>query len=86
VTSDPEQFVWMVVPCASREAARAEAERRQAVDTSEATWIYLRINGQWVAKRTPTDVESEEWKPRGRADRIASAVINFFLPGPGGSY
>jgi hypothetical protein len=49
-------FEEIVVPCIGREEAQAEAERRQAEDSAEATWIYLRVDGQWVAKRTPTDM------------------------------
>jgi hypothetical protein len=48
-------FDWAVVPCATREEAAAEADRRQAAEEGDAVWIYLRHGGQWVAKRTPHD-------------------------------
>jgi hypothetical protein len=37
------------------EAAEREARRRQASESPGVEWIYLRVDGEWVAKRTPTD-------------------------------
>jgi hypothetical protein len=51
-------FEWREIPCASESAARQEAERQQAQDSADAEWIYLRHNGEWVARRTPRD-----WQP-----------------------
>jgi len=53
-------FDWREVVCADEEAAKAEAERRQALDDAgEAEWIYLRSDrtGQWLARRTPRHLE-----------------------------
>ena len=52
----PPGFDWQVVPCNTREAAEAEAKKQQAMEREEALWIYLRIKGQWSAKRTPPDI------------------------------
>jgi hypothetical protein len=53
------------VVCASREAARAEAERQEALETnSDAEWIYLKpeASTEWVARRTPRHPEHYEAK------------------------
>lgn len=61
-STDREQadgFDWREIACASEDAAKAEAERRQSFDTPDAEWIYLRnASGQWLARRTPRD-----WQP-----------------------
>jgi hypothetical protein len=48
-------FEWTVVVCSSREAAEAEATLRQATESPLAEWIFLQVDGEWVAKRTPAD-------------------------------
>lgn len=62
VVQEPaSDFDRLEIACGSEEAARLEAERRQATDDDErAEWIYLR-NAQdvWVARRVPRD-----WKPK----------------------
>lgn len=61
-STDREQadgFDWREIACASEDAAKAEAERRQSFDTPHAEWIYLRdASGQWVARRTPRDLRA----------------------------
>jgi hypothetical protein len=61
-STDSEQadgFDWREITCASEEAAKAEAERQQSLDTRAAEWIYLRnASGQWVARRTPRDLQA----------------------------
>jgi hypothetical protein len=53
-----DKFDWREVACASGDAAKAEAERQQSVDTRNAEWIYLRnASGQWVARRTPRNLQ-----------------------------
>jgi hypothetical protein len=79
MTNERADFESTVIPCASREAAEREAQRRQADDQGDATWIYLRIDGQWAAKRTPTNLVAVE-PPRGRIDRIATVILDLFLP------
>jgi hypothetical protein len=59
-STDREQaagFDWREIACATGDAAKAEAERQQSLDTHDAEWIYLRnASGQWVARRTPRDL------------------------------
>jgi hypothetical protein len=61
-STDREQadgFDWREIACATGEAAKAEAERQQSLDTHDAEWIYLRnASGQWVAQRTPRDLRA----------------------------
>jgi hypothetical protein len=61
-STDCEQadgFDWREIACASGDAAKAEAERQQSLDTRDAEWIYLRnASGQWVARRTPRDLQA----------------------------
>ncbi len=55
----PDGFDRREIACASGDAAKAEAERQQSLDTRDAEWIYLRnANGQWVARRTPRDLQA----------------------------
>jgi hypothetical protein len=55
----PDGFAWREIACASGDAAKAEAERQQSLDTRDAEWIYLRnASGQWVARRTPRDLQT----------------------------
>jgi hypothetical protein len=72
-------FDSRVIACTSREEAQQEARRQQSQDGDAATWIYLEMNGQWIAKRTPTTLPTERrsWWERG-ADVVWSA---FFGPG-----
>ena len=66
VDAVPERapFDWILIPCASREAAAAEARLQQDADTPDAVWIYLQSGKQWVARRTPVDRESAQAAPR----------------------
>jgi hypothetical protein len=61
-STDREQadgFDWREIACASEDAAKAEVERQQGLDTRDAEWIYLRnASGQWVARRTPRDLRA----------------------------
>jgi len=57
-----EQFDERVIKCSTREEAEAEAARQQASDNDEATWIYLHVDGEWAAKRTPTNLPVEKAK------------------------
>lgn len=56
-------FDWLEVPCASRQAAWAEAKRRQESEPSDIEWIFLQngITKEWVARRTPRN--PEEFQP-----------------------
>jgi hypothetical protein len=63
---DESSFDWIVIPCTSREAAEAKARRRQATESSDVAWIYLQVDGVWVAKRTPTDTTLFPPEPRER--------------------
>lgn len=40
-----------VIACADEQSAKAEAARQQRTETDGAEWIYLRVKGQWMAKR-----------------------------------
>jgi hypothetical protein len=51
-------FDWREIACGSENAAKAEAERQQSLDTCDAEWIYLRNAGRWVARRTPRDLQA----------------------------
>jgi hypothetical protein len=66
------EFEEIIVPCSNREEAQAEAERRQAQDTPDATWIYLRIDGEWAAKRTATELPPPH---RSLADAVMDAIV-----------
>ncbi len=61
-STDREQadgFDWREIACASGDAAKAEAERQQSLETRDAEWIYLRnASGQWVARRTPRALQA----------------------------
>ncbi len=74
VAADPATPVFeeIVVPCGSREEAQAEAERQQAGDAPEATWIYLRVGEQWIAKRTPTHLPEP---PRSLGGTLIDVII-----------
>jgi len=53
-----DEFDWREVACTNEDAAKAEAERQQGLDTRHAEWIYLRnASGQWVARRTPRNLQ-----------------------------
>jgi hypothetical protein len=56
-------FDWREIVCASEDAAKAQAERQQALDDDdEAEWVYLHDEGtgQWLARRTPRHIEARE--------------------------
>jgi hypothetical protein len=76
-------FDWTVIPCASREAAEVEAKLQQAVDSADAEWIYVEVDGVWVAKRTPTDLALYPPLPDAGPDpfwkRIAKLVVSILL-------
>jgi hypothetical protein len=64
--------------CDSEDAAKAEAERQQALEVGDdAEWIYLRPEktGQWVARRTPRELETKE--------SLWELLLRNPLPGPG---
>jgi hypothetical protein len=63
---DESSFDWILIPCAGREAAEAKARRRQATESSDVAWIFLQVDGVWVAKRTPTDPTLYPPEPRER--------------------
>jgi hypothetical protein len=76
----PVPFDWTVVTCSSREAAEAEAQRRQASEPSDAVWIFLHVDGQWAAKRTPADPEAvadPQVAPTPLRSRIGDAIVDF---------
>jgi hypothetical protein len=60
-------FDWREIVCDSEDAAKAEAQRQQALDNDdEAEWIYLKPEetGIWVARRTPRHMElHRSWIP-----------------------
>ena len=58
-------FDWTEVPCASREAAWAEAKHRQELEHEDVEWIYLQAytTKQWVARRTPRDPDAYQPAP-----------------------
>ncbi|MGA2471469.1 MAG: hypothetical protein ABSG64_12370 [Solirubrobacteraceae bacterium] len=76
--AEPEPFETRVVLCVSREAAEAEAQRQQALDTDDATWIYLHVDGQWAAKRTPTDLPLDEPQHR-LVEGVVGEVVSGLL-------
>jgi len=77
------EFDWAVVPCASREEAEREAERQQQIERGNAVWIYVRVNGEWVAKRTPADPTGQRdphpsrgWRRGKIVDSVVDAVFD----------
>jgi hypothetical protein len=57
----------LIIACADEASAREEAARQQLSETHGAEWIYLRVKGQWVAKRYVERVggpEKKGWKER----------------------
>jgi hypothetical protein len=77
------RFQEQVIACATREEAEREAARQQALDTDDAIWIYVCIDGQWTAKRTPRDIAAVERK--GRWEVAADVVFDMFLGGGAGT-
>jgi hypothetical protein len=81
--SEVAPFDWIVIHCDTREAAEAEAKLQQSADTADAEWIYLQVDGRWVAKRTPTDFAL--WPPDPEQprppfwERAAKLVVEFLL-------
>jgi hypothetical protein len=63
------------VICANRDTAEAEANRQQASETADATWIYSQVNGQWIARRTSNDSPSRRKSRRERAADVVWALI-----------
>jgi hypothetical protein len=62
------RFEERVIPCANRDAASSEAARQQRLETDDAVWIYVQLDGGWVAKRTPRDILSVPRAGRGHLD------------------
>ncbi len=65
--ASPDPPGAVIIPCVDETAARAEAARQQLEEVHGADWIYLRIEGQWVAKRYVKESEPPEkktWKQR----------------------
>jgi hypothetical protein len=60
-------FDWRDIVCASEEAAKAEAEKQQALeDPNDVEWVYLKSekSGRWLARRTPSNLDKmPRWAP-----------------------
>ncbi len=67
-----------LVPCADEGSAREEAARQQAAETGGAEWLYLRVDGQWVARRYVKE-EAQREKMTWR-ERLASASWGLLDP------
>jgi hypothetical protein len=76
-----QSFASREILCADREAAAAEAQRRQEQDDDVvAEWIYLRNNqGHWVARRTPRDPAAQT-QPRSFRRSLLDTLIDTFHP------
>jgi len=72
-------FFWHEIPCVNEAAARAEAQRQQALeDPEEAEWIYLRNkNKEWVARRVPRHLPE---KPRSFKRKLMDVIIENLHP------
>jgi hypothetical protein len=70
-----EEFEWREIPCADESGAAAEASRRQAQDTDDAEWIYLRHDGRWVARRTPRNWEPPK-EPRSLTEGFLDTLVD----------
>lgn len=76
-----QNFASREIPCADREAAAAEAQRRQQHDDDAvAEWIYLRnTQRRWVARRTPRDPAAQT-PPRTFRGAVLDTLIDTFHP------
>ena len=60
MASSQSAFEYREHPCSDRKAARAEAQRQQAVETDrEAAWVAVKSQGRWVARRVPVGSEED---------------------------
>ena len=76
-----QQFDWREIRCDTETAAKAEAERQQALeDPGEVEWIYLRNKSkQWVARRTPRHLQRDPPRRSETGSLLVEAVTEFFL-------
>jgi len=76
-------FDWTVVPCTGPEGAEAEAQRRQQGEQSDAVWIFLQVDKQWIARRTPADPDRFEPPADWRSHRpLCKRAVDFILESP----
>lgn len=74
-------FDGRVIVCDDRSSAEQEAERQPQLEAEDAVWIYLRQDGQWVAKRTPRVSPDEPKRRRSLKERAGGLVSELVNPG-----